>query len=354
MLRMGFGSACQLMITCGPPNCHGVRVYAGCHTSEKRMRMIPVKTGPPFRRVWIKLLMWEIAVRMREQHGNPDVWLLASPEPTGGSPWGQTRAYGSSFVELGSLTVVDVAEVEARTRLNAVHDYFGGLRTAMSNRRVYSLYALCRSTIEACAFATWIYDPAAHPAAQLVRALLLAEQSLGMRIRSFRELQQNPYGELNSDGLTELAEAISQAEDHRCDIKKAIMEICTADEPVRKLSLQRSLRVPSKTHRIREMLCDEMGLPQASDAYYRMSGVAHSETTAILDTWNVNEDKPSIDYFSFLQFLHLAVCSIDFSLERRAKCWGQSYKSAGLHKIIRRLEHILAGEPNVHLMSPPS
>ena len=91
-------------------------------------------------------------------------------------------------------------------------------------------------------------------------------------------------------------------------------------------------------------------MPQGLDAYHRMGGVAHSEPIAIIATWNFNEDKPSIDYYSFLEFLHLAVCSIHFSLERRAACWGQSYKSAGLLKIIRRLEAVIEGEPDVRLM----
>ena len=99
------------------------------------------------------------------------------------------------------------------------------------------------------------------------------------------------------------------------------------------------------------MLCDEMEMPQGVDAYHRMSGVAHSEPIAIFATWNFDGDKLSIDYFSFLEFLHLAVCSINFSLERRSTCWGQSYKPSGLDKIIRRLECVITGEPNVRLVS---
>lgn len=317
------------------------------------MRMVPVKTRPTLRRIWVKFLMWEIAVRMREQHGNPDVWLLESPEPIDGSPWQQTRACGSGVAELGVVSVVDVATVEARTRLNAAHDYFGGLRTAMSNRRAYSLHALCRSTIEACAYTTWILDPEAEPAERLLRGLLLAERSLGTRLDSLRKLQQDPYGDLDSDDRTDVARAISQTQTHRGEVKRAIKDVRATHEPPRVPSPQRSLRVPSRTQRVREMLCNEMKMPQGLDTYHRMSGVAHSDPIAIIATWTFNGDKPSIDYFSFLEFLYLAVCSIDFSLERRAACWGQSYKRTGLIRIIRRLEHIIAGEPDVRLMSPP-
>ena len=94
--------------------------------------------------------------------------------------WDQTRAYGSGLDQLDSGSVIDLVEAEARTRLDAAHDYFVGLRTAMSNRRVYSLYAMCRSTMEACAFATWVFDPAAEPAERLLRGLLLRERSLRM------------------------------------------------------------------------------------------------------------------------------------------------------------------------------
>ena len=313
------------------------------------MRMMPVKTKPTFRRIRVKIAMWEIAVRMREQHGNPDVWLLESPTPTDNSPWEQTRAYTNGASQLSVGSVIDVVEVEARTRLNAVHDHFAVLRMAMSTRRVYSLYAICRSTIEACAFATWVFDPAAEPAERLARGLLLTKQSLDTRLKSLRELQGDPYGELDSDDLADLAKARSQTESHHNEVKGAIEDIRAAYEPTNR-PRERSLRVPSPTQRIREMLCEDMGMPQGLDAYHRMSGVAHSEPIAIIATWNFNEDKPSIDYYSFLEFLHLAVCSIHFNLERRAACWGQSYKSAGLLKIIRRLEAVIEGEPDVRLV----
>ena len=88
---------------------------------------------------------------------------------------------------------------------------------------------------------------------------------------------------------------------------RAIEDIRAAHEPTNK-PRERSLYVPSATQRIREMLCEDMGMPQGLDAYHRMSGVAHSEPIAIIATWNFNEDKPSIDYYSFLEFLHLGDC----------------------------------------------
>lgn len=316
------------------------------------MRMMPVRTKSIWRRIRVKVLMWEIAQRMRELHGNPDVWFLASPTPTKGSPWEQTQVYGSGLAQFDSVSVVDVVKLEARARIDAVHDYFAVMRTAMSNRRVYSLYAICRSTIEACAFATWIFDPAAEPAKRLLRGLQLRKRSLGAHLKALRKLLEDPYGELDSDDRADITQAKNQTEAHLDDIKRAIRDIRAAHEPANKPPLERPLHIPSATQRIREMLCDEMEMPQGVDAYHRMSGVAHSESIAIFATWNFDEDKLFIDYFSFLEFLHLAVCSIDFSLERRATCWGQSYKRTKLDKIIRRLEHIIAGEPNVRPVPP--
>ena len=107
------------------------------------MRMIPVKTRPTLRRVRVKFLMWEIALRMREQHGNPDVWLLESPEPIDGSPWQQTRVCGRGVADLGVGSVVDVAKVEVRTRLDAVHDYFGGAAHSDCRTAVPTRFARC-------------------------------------------------------------------------------------------------------------------------------------------------------------------------------------------------------------------
>lgn len=316
------------------------------------MRMMPVKAKPIWRRIQVKILMWEIALRMRELHGNPDVWFLASPTPTNGSPWEQTQASGSGLAQLDSGSVVDVVQLEARTRIDAVHDYFAVMRTAMSNRRVYSLYAICRSTIEACAFATWVFDPAAEPAERLLRGLKLRKRSLDAHLKSLQTMLEDPCGELDSVDRADITRAESEIEAHLDEIKRAIQDIRTSHEPANKPPLERPLHVPSATQRIREMLCDEMGMPQGLDAYHRMSGVAHSQPIAIFATWNFDGDKLSIDYFSFLEFLHLAVCSIDFILERRSACWGQSYRRTRLDKIVRRLEYIITGEAKVRLMSP--
>ena len=255
---------------------------------------------------------------------------------------GGANGHDRAVVELHEGTLNEVL-------LDAVHDYFAVLRMAMSNRRVYSLYAICRSTIEACAFATWVLDPDAEPAQRLLRGLLLTKQSLDKQLRSLRELQEDPYGELGSDGLAGLAETLSQTDSHLDEVNGAIEDVCAAHESAGPPPT-RSLRVPSATQRIREMLCDDMGMLQGSDAYHRMSGVAHSDPLAILATWNFAEDRVSIGYYSFLEFLHLAVCSIDFSLQQRATCWGQPYKSAGLRKVIRRLEGVIEGEPDVRLV----
>ena len=315
------------------------------------MRMMPVKTKPMWRRIRVKALMWELALRMRELHGNPDVWLLASRTPSKGSPWEQTQAYGSDLDQLDAGSVIDVVKSEAHTRIDAVHDYFAVMRTAMSNRRVYSLYAICRSAIEACAFATWVFDPGAEPTERLLRGLLLRKRSLATHLTSLRKLLEDPYGELDSSDVADITQAMSNAGTHLNELKRAIQDIGAAHQPGQP-PLARSLQIPSATRRIREMLCDEMEMPHGLDAYHRMSGVAHSESIAIFATWNFDGDRLSIDYFSFLEFLHLAVCSIDFCLERRSTCWGQPYKRTRLHKIIRRLERIIAGEPNVRLMSP--
>ena len=95
------------------------------------------------------------------------------------------------------------------------------------------------------------------------------------------------------------------------------------------------------------MLSDEMELPQGFDAYHRLSGVAHSQPTAIFGTWSTDGRKPSIDYANFLMYLHLALCSLAFSLGRRASCWGKTPKDSRLHKTIGLTERIMAGEPGV-------
>ena len=311
--------------------------------------MTPIKTSPVWRRIWVRFLMWEVGLRMRVVHGDPDVWLSASAAPADGSPWSRTRAQASSAPRVDPGGVAGVVEAEAKLRIDAVHDYFVGLRSAMRTRSVYSLHVMCRSTIEACAFSAWIFDPAAEPAERLLRGLLLRRQSLGTWLKTLEAMEGGLSGELDAGDLSEISRARSQTHEHIVEVKRAIRSI-RADLESRNGALpERSLRVPSATERIREVLCDDMGLPQGFDAYPRMSGIAHSRSIAIMGTWNLDRGKPSIDYFSFLEFLYLAVGSIDFILGRRAACWGETHKSAGLHKILDRVEHIIEREPGVHL-----
>ena len=311
------------------------------------MRMTPVKTKPIPRHIRVKLLTWEIAVRMKRLWRDLDVWLTVSTAPADGSPWAQTRAYGSGVGQVDSGSVVDVAGAEAQLRLDAVHDYFVGLRGAMWTRSVYSLYALGRSTIEACAFASWVLDPDAAPEERLLRGLMLREEWLQEHQKALsRMVGAGRCGDLDADYLADIDRARSETKTHLRDVQRAIEDV-RAD-----LGSRSGLpsRVPSKTERVGEMVVDDLELPQGVDAYHRLSGVAHSAAGAILGTWNVDGGRPSIDYYSFLEPLHLALCSIHFGMERRAICWGETHKDAGLVRIIRRLERILEGEPDVQLM----
>lgn len=313
------------------------------------MRLIPVKTSPISRRIRVRIVMWGIGLRMKVLHGDPDVWLLESRAPTDGSPWALARAHGGQLAPVGAGSVSHVVEAEAQLRLDAVHDYFAGLRAAMRTRSVYSLYVMCRSTIEACAFAAWIFDPEVEPAEQLLRGLLLLEKSLDRRLRSLRAIEGNRSGKFDPEEFADATRARSVTEPQLDEIKRIIRDIHTDLKSTNAPPHERPLGVPSATDRIREMLICDMGMPQGSDAYHRMSGVAHSRAIAIFDTWNMDGGKPSIDYYDFLIYLHLALCSIDFALERRSACWGEPHKSAGLHKIIERIEHIIGGEPGVGL-----
>lgn len=67
-------------------------------------------------------------------------------------------------------------------------------------------------------------------------------------------------------------------------------------------------------------------------------------------TWSVDGANRLFDCYSFLAPLHLALCSIHFGTGRRMVFWGETHKDAGLLRIIKRLERILAGEPGVQLM----
>ena len=111
--------------------------------------------------------------------------------------------------------------------------------------------------------------------------------------------------------------------------------------------IQAPKKLPSSKVRIKEMLCGDLEMPQGYDAYHRMSGVAHSQPTTIFSAWNLQGRRPSIDYYDFLVYPHLALCAIDFSLGRRAACWGESRKNRRLLKVIGRMEFIIAGEPDV-------
>ena len=311
------------------------------------MRMIPVKTRPVLRHIRVKFLVWGIALRMRLLPEEPDVWYTASTAPADASPWAQTRACASGVGQIDSGSFVHVVEAEAQLRLDAVHDYFVGLRGAMWTRSVYSLHALCRSTIEACAFAAWVFDPDAAPAERLLRGLMLREQWLHEHQRALVRIEEaGRCGELCSDGLADIARARSVTQTNLVDVQRTIQSVRVDLGSVSGLSSG----VPSKTERIGEMLVSDIEMPQAVDAYHRLSGVAHSAAGAIFSTWSVDRGRPSIDYYSFLEPLHLALSSIHFSMERRAICWGETHKSAGLLRIIERIERILEGEPDVQLI----
>ena len=311
------------------------------------MRMTPVKTKPISRRIGVKWLMWGIVLRMKLLPDDFDVWLTEATAPADGSPWAQTRAYASGVGQIDSVSVIHVAEPEAQLRLDAVHDYFVGLRGAVWTLSVYSLHALCRSTIEACAFAAWVFDPGVAPAERLLRGLMLREQWLHDHQQAFDKMAKaGSPGELDSDEIADIARARSVTATHLSDVRRIIEDVRVDIGAVNGLSS----RVPSKTERVGEMLVDDMRMPQGDDAYHRLSGVAHSAAGAIFGTWNMDGGRPSIDYYSFLEPLHLALCSIHFGMERRAVCWGETHKDAGLLRIIRRLERVLEGEPDVQPM----
>ena len=314
---------------------------------ELPVRMTPVKSKGALRRVHVTLRRWEIGLRMRELHGDPAIWLLESKAPTDGSPWGHTRACPGAARQVGPGSAVEVVESEARMRVYAVHDYFVGLRAAMGARSPYSLYVMCRATIEACAFATWVFDPAARPEERLLRGLRLAREPLRRRLKSLEAMEADATGFWGDDFRSDIASARNQASVYQHNIERAIQSIHAEHQKADGHSSQEPSRVPSASQRVREMLCDEMDLPQGLDAYHRMSGIVHSEALAIIGTWNWDTKRPSIDYFSFLEFLHLALCAVVFMLERRAACWGENCKLKKLHRIIYRVEHIIEREPGV-------
>lgn len=85
------------------------------------MRMIPVITKPLSRLVRVRMLTWEIRLRMKVLHDDLDVWFPEWAAPADSSPWGRTRAHESGLAPLGSGRVMHVVEAEGNLRLDAVH-----------------------------------------------------------------------------------------------------------------------------------------------------------------------------------------------------------------------------------------
>ena len=313
------------------------------------MRMTPVHAKPSSRLMWAKMLTWDIWLRMKALHGDLDVWLpeWATTAPDVDSPWGQTLAYESGLAPLEVGRVIHVVKAEGSERLHTTHDFFAVLRSAVRSRSVYALYVLCRATIEACAFASWVFDPRAEAAERLLRGLLLRKQAMCRHTRSLRQQANDPANKSDAAYLSDIAKARSAADAFLAEIERTIRAI--SDDPS---AMQRPqpVSVPTMTDRVREMLVDDMDLPQGSDAYHRLSGVVHTRPTAIAATWDSEMDRPSVSYGTFLGYLHLTLCSMDFSLENRAACWGENHKGAGLHKIIRRIERVIRGEPGVQFV----
>ena len=311
------------------------------------MRITPVKPVSSWRFIWMRLRLWKIAIRMKELHGNPDVWFTESKLPKDGSPWALTHKYANSCGAPGPPNVIHPVEVEAKYRFEAMQDFFAGMQTVMRTRQAYSLHVLSRSAIEACAFATWVFDPDIEPEERVLRGLLLRAEHLEHEIRALNTELRDGHTTDASDqdylaGVTAAKKTVDRAvQQTHTDLQSRTMQPSTALPSV-----------PSKTQRVREMLLEDMGLPHGSDAYHRLSGVAHSQALAIADIWNLSKSRPFIDYFDFLVYLHLAVCSIDFSLERRSVCWGESYKGTRIKTIIRNLDRILSSEVRLLLNTP--
>ena len=308
------------------------------------MRMAPVRTRPTARRFWVRLLMWEIGLRAKVLQGDPGVWVPEPLTPRRGSPWEATRALEPTLEKAGHHYIIPMVEAEARLRLETARDNFHGIRAATRARRAYSLYALCRSTIEACAFASWVFDPDAEPAERLLRGMLLRRQGVDWHLRSVRSMADQPSDWVGPYLPAEIDQVLDATEEHRDEIEQAVLFLCDALESEGSAFPPKP---PPTGQRVREMLCDEMRLPQGYDAYHQMSGVTHSRALAILGTWRADKGKPSISYATFLDPLHLALCSISFTFERRATCWGGTHKDSGLFKIISRIEHIITGEPDI-------
>lgn len=308
--------------------------------------MIPVKSRGAWRRVGVMLRRWEIWLRLRRLRGDPDKWFTESRMPEYGSPWDRSRSHPCAELSVGTVRVIDVVEAEARLRLEAVHDYFRVLCAAMQTRSTYSLYVMCRSIIEACAFSSWVFNPRVGPTERLLRGLVLRERSLGSHLRSLRSMQSDDSDVRSPDELQDIERARREVVTQLADVERVAGKI--RDEL--KSRCGEISKRPSHSRRVREMLCDDMDLPQGFDAYHRMSGVAHSDAIGIIGTWSLDSGTPSIDYYSFLSPFHLALCSIHFTLEQRGACWGETHTGTKLHKIIARVERIIEGEPGVELI----
>ena len=229
--------------------------------------------------------------------------------------------------------------VDGPTRLSPSHS------TTNPPGQHLSARPLSRATIEASAFATWVYDPAIEPEERVLRGLLLRAEHLEHETQTLnKDLQTG----LIVDKATQ--DYLEQLTNLETKIGRAIQQTSTDLQSRTKATPCRA--VPSKTRRIHEMLHEDMKMPYGFDAYHRLSGVAHSQALAIADTWNLSQKRPFIDYFDFLVYLHLAVCCIDFSLERRSACWGGTHKPPRLRTLIARLERILSVEMEPEVQSP--
>jgi len=225
------------------------------------VRMTPVKSKGALRRAHVMLRRWEIGLRMREAHGDPDIWLLESKAPAHRSPWSQTRTHPGAVTQAGPGSAVEVVESEARLRVYAVHDYFVGLRTTTGTRSAYSLYVMCRATIEACAFATWVFDPAARPEERLLRGLRLAAEPLRRRLKSLEAMESDATGFWGDDFRSDITSAKNRALVYQHNIERAIQSIHAEHQKADGHASREPSRVPSASQRVREMLCDEMDLP---------------------------------------------------------------------------------------------
>ena len=195
-------------------------------------------------------------------------------------------------------------------------------------------------------------DPAAQPTERLLRGLQLAQDPLRRRLKSLRQVAREAD---SADDATPDSEIVSSVDDVTAlqeRVQRLVRDLHAELEAVQKHPGSKQRVVPSATERVTGMLCNEMGMPYEIDAYNRMSGIVHTKALAIISTWNWDTKRPSIDYFSFLEFLHLALCSTEFMLGRRAACWGENRKSKKLHTIIDCVERILDGEPGAQSNQP--